>query len=308
MATKKAKSSKTSKSATKPKNTAKVAEESVSEVAEVEEVVEVISSEKDEATFKGFFGKKYEENESILTIFKSPKFYGALVGEVLGTLLITMLLLSFQLVGMSSIATAAIVLIAIYVAVYAFSGASLNPIITAGMMASRRMSVIRGVMYIIAEIVGAWVAWLIFNGFYLAAGDTAGYEVPTLTAVGEDQFWIFAMIELLGAVVIAFFYARALKYKKSAFTFGAVVAGGVAVATMIGFVVSVAFFSLQNNFVFNPASALMMGIFPTTGESFGEVFGGIMQALSIYAIIPMLGGIAGFCISDITARLSGSRD
>ena len=112
------------------------------------------------------------------------------------------------------------------------------------------------------------------------------------------------MIELLGAIIIAFFFARAIKYKRSVFTFAATVAGGFSIAIMIGFVVSAAFFGLQSNFTFNPAAALMFQIFPTSGDGFGEIVGGICQALSVYAILPMIGGVIGFYISDFTSKLS----
>jgi glycerol uptake facilitator-like aquaporin len=197
----------------------------------------------------------------------------------------------------------AFAIIAILIAVYAFSGAFLNPIITVGMMATRRVSVIRGIMYIIAEIIGAWLGWLIFNGFHLAGGETA-YDIPTMSAIAEGGFWIVTMVELLGATIIGFFFARAIDYKRSVFTFAAVVAGGLALAVLIGYVVSAAFLGLSNNFVFNPSVALMMQIFPQAGESFGEILGGICQALSVYALVPMIGGIIGFYLSDFTKKLS----
>jgi glycerol uptake facilitator-like aquaporin len=307
MATKKPKTSKATKAkTTKPKTAAKTVEKSVSEAPKTNmvEETEVIASPKNgESCLRGFFAKKYEEKESILTIFKNHKFYGALLGEVIGTMLITLLLFAFMLVGITNLATSIFAVIAIFIAIYAFSGACLNPIIVVGMMASRRMSVIRGVMYIIAEIVGAWLAWLIFNSFHLAGGDTA-YDLPAMATIEEGQFWIFAMIELLGAIIIAFFFARAIKYKRSVFTFAATVAGGFSIAIMIGFVVSAAFFGLQSNFTFNPAAALMFQIFPTSGDGFGEIVGGICQALSVYAILPMIGGVIGFYISDFTSKLS----
>lgn len=301
MATKKPKSSAKSKTvkSTKPKATKSVA----SETKRVEKT-EVIASGAKKSCFCGFFSKKYEENESILTIFKNPKFYGALIGEIIGTGLITLLLFSLSLMGLSSVATYSFAVIAVLIGVYAFSGACLNPIVTAGMMATRRMSVIRGVMYIVAEVIGAWLGWLIFNSFHLAGGDTA-YEIPTMAAVAEGKFMIVAMVELMGAVILAFLFARALKYKKSIFTFAATVAGGYAFIMVVAYVISAAFLGLNNNFIFNPASALMFQIFPTSGENFGEIFGGICQALSIYALIPMIGGIAGFYLSDFTSKLSG---
>ena len=313
MATKKPKSSsaKTKAKTTKPKTASTTTEKVVSEAPEKIEKVETkaevktetISSKSDKPSFSGFFAKKYEEKESILTIFKNPKFYGALLGEIIGTALITLLLFALSLMGLSSIATYSFAVIAIFVGIYAISGACLNPIITAGMMATRRMSVIRGVMYIIAEVVGAWLGWLIFNSFHLAGGDSA-YAVPTISQIAEGNFGIVAAIEFMAAVIVAFFYARAIKYKRSVFTFAAVVAGGFAFVMVVSYVVSAAFLSLQNNFIVNPAAALMFQIFPTSGENFGEIFGGICQALSVYAILPMLGGVIGFYCSDFMAKLS----
>ena len=300
MATKKPKSSakstvKTIAKTTKPKTTAaKTEEKPVSEAPKTNEK---------KSCFAGFFGKKYEENESILTIFKNHKFYGALLGEVIGTALLAMVFFSLLFVGVANIATFIFGVIAVIIAVYAFSGACLNPIVAVGMMASRRMSVIRGVMYIIAEIVGAWLGWLILNSFHLAGGETAT-EIQALTAVGEGQFWMFAMVELFGAVIIAFMFARALKYKRSVFTFGATVAGGLALAFFLGYIVSGAFFGLQNNFAFNPAIALMSQIFPTAGENFGEIMGGVCQALTIYVLFPAIGGVCGFYLSDFAGKLS----
>ena len=307
MATKKPKASakSTKTKTTKPKTAAKTTVKPVSEAPKTKTVEETKSVNTKKSCFKGFFAKKYEEKESILTVFKSHKFYGALLGEVIGTAFMTMILFSLTFTGLHQMASyTGFAIIAVYVAIYAFSGACLNPIITVGMMASRRMSVIRGFMYLIAEVIGAWVGWLILNSFHLAGGEIAN-EVPAMSAIGENQFWIFAMIELLGAIIIAFFFARALAYKRSVFTFGAIVAGGIILATFIGIIVSAVFVGLSNNFAFNPAAALMLQIFPTAGESFGEILGGICQALSVYALLPMIGGVLGFYLSDFTAKLAG---
>lgn len=308
MATKKSKSSNKSTKAktTKQKSAIKTAEKTEQEVnKKTEQTVKAETKEttKTKSCFSGFFAKKYEGKESILTIFKDHKFYGSLLGEVIGTMLVSLLLFSVLLMGIANIASYAFTLIAILIAVYAFSGACLNPLITAGMMASRRMSVVRGVMYIIAEVLGAWLGWLVFNAFQLAGGETA-YTMPTMTAVEEGKFLITALIELMGAIIVAFFFARALKYKRSVFTFGAVVTGGLALAILTGYVVSAAFLSLSNNFIFNPSVAMMLQIFPTAGENFGEILGGICQALAIYALFPMAGGVIGFYLSDFMSKLS----
>ena len=301
MATKKSNKSKSKKDiSAKSQSAAKTVTKTELEAPKTNMVVKTDSKK---SCFSGFFAKKYDEKESILTVFKNHKFYGALLGEVIGTLVLALVLFSASLMGVASLATYSFAVIAILIAVYAFSGACLNPIITVGMMASRRMSVIRGVMYIIAEILGAWLGWLIFNGFHLAGGETA-YDVPAVVAIEEGQFWLYAMVELLRAVIIAFFAARALKYKRSVFTFAATITGGIVVAILVGYVVSAAFLGLSNNFVMNPAVAMMMQIFPTSGENFGEILGGICQALSVFAIIPMIGGVCGFYLSDFASKLA----
>ena len=307
-ATKSTAKSTAKKAVSKPKTTVKTAAKTVAKpVSEAPEITnKVEETKKSESIFKGFFSKKYEEKESILTIFKKPKLYGALLGEMIGSLLVTMFLFCLISINVANMAMFVPIYVGIVVAVFAFSGAQINPIITAGMMATRRVSVIRGVLYIIAQIVGAWLGWMILNAFHIAGGDTA-YPVPAMSAIVEDGFWNIAMIEALGAVIISFFFARALAYKRSVFTFAFIIAGGLAFAALLGYIICNADFGLQGtgNFIFNPATALMLQIFPTTGENFGEVIGGVLQALSAFAIIPMIAGVVGFYISDFTSRLSG---
>ena len=209
-----------------------------------------------------------------------------------------------MLMGIASTATYAFAIIAILIAIYAISGAFLNPIITIGMIASRRVSVIRGIMYIIAEIAGAWLGWLVFNAFHLAGGESA-YDIAAISEIAEGGFWTTALIEFIGAIIISFFFTRALKYKRSVFTFAVTVTGGLVLAILVGYVISAAFLGLNNNFIYNPALAMMMQIFPTSGDNFGQIIGGICQALSIYALIPMIGGVLGTYCSDFTAKLSG---
>ena len=293
MATKKSKTSTLSSSKTKSTNS-KPAERATTAVK---------ASTTKGHCLSGFFARKYEGRESITTVFKDHKFYGALLGEVVGTALLALLLFALVPMGIANIALYIFALIAILIAVYSFSGACLNPIIAVGMMATRRISVIRGIMYIIAEIIGAWIAWLIFSACGAMAGEAA-YEGVAMASIAEGGFWPVALIELFGAFLIGFFFSRALEYKRSVFTFAAVAAGGFALAVLIGYVASVAYFSLQNNFIFNPAAALMMQIFPQSGADFGEVFGGICQALSIYVILPMIGGVIGFWLSDFNRMIS----
>ena len=208
---------------------------------------------------KEFFARKGDPNENILTIFKDTKIIGAIIGEIIGTGLVTAVALTLGLFNPLYLIFA---YIGITAGVFALSGAHLNPLVTAGMMASRRVSAIRGVLYIIAQLIGAWLGFLIVSAFYHAGIDSGNISaeatlLPTLTAAdglaanveGFSFFWPITMIEFIGAIIIAFFFARALSYKRSVFTFSATVAGGLALAIVVGYVVSAAFILLTERVI-----------------------------------------------------------
>ena len=293
------KSKKTTKKSSKPASKATAAKkEKVAKV--VEAPVEVQTSKN---PFKGFFACKYDSNETITTIFKSPKIYGAILGEVIGTMLLTLILLTL---GVYQPLYVMFGVIAISAAVLAFSGANLNPLVTVGMMVTRRMSVIRGVVYMLSQVLGAWFAYLISSAFLSAAGDAASVELPTMASVASEKFWVITMIEFVAAIMIAFFFARAYAYKRSTLTFAAIYGTGICVSLLFAIVVSSSFLGLQNNFIVNPAAAFMYQVLPTGGENFGAVFGDICLALATYVVFPMLGGVIGFAISDVATKLSGN--
>ena len=289
MATTKSKKTSTRKTSTKPKTA------TVKTVAPQTKTVATNTN-----PMKGFFARKGDKTENILTIFKRPQIYGAILGEIIGTMLLSLLMFTL---GLYQPLYVMFGMVAITMAVYGLSGAHLNPLITVGAMATRRVSAIRGVLYIIAQIIGAWFGLLIANAF-IVAGENA-VELPAMAAVADGQFWLVTLIEFMGATVFGFFFARALSYKRSALTFAVTVALGFTVALLFLIVVSSNFVSLQNNFMINPAISMMYQIFPTSGESFGAIFGEICLALVTYVIFPILGGVIGFFLSDVTSRLSG---
>ncbi len=327
MATTKAKSTKkpaakkvaAKKPAPKSKTTAKAAKVAPKAAAvkatKVGAVKTKIVSEK-KNPIKEFFARKGDPNENILTIFKDTKIIGAIIGEIIGTGLVTAVALTLGLFNPLYLIFA---YIGITAGVFALSGAHLNPLVTAGMMASRRVSAIRGVLYIIAQLLGAWLGFLIISAFYHAGIDSGNISaeatmLPTLTAAdgiaanveGFSFFWPITMIEFIGAIIIAFFFARALDYKRGAFTFAAVVAGGVFLAMLFAVVISGNFLGIQQNiFIMNPAAAFMYGVLPASAEGMDSLFGQLMPMLVTYVIFPIVGGVLGFYISDLANKLSG---
>ena len=294
------KSKKTTKKSSKPASKTSTAK--TTKVEKVEKKVEApVATQTSKNPFKGFFACKYDSNETITTIFKSPKIYGAIIGEIVGTMLLTLILLTLGIFQPLYIMFG---VIAISAAVLAFSGANLNPLVTVGMMVTRRMSAIRGVIYIISQVIGAWFAYLIASAFLNAAGGTA--ELPKMATLDPEKFWVITMVEFVAAIMIAFFFARAYAYKRSTLTFAAIYGTGICVSLLFAIVVSTTFLGFQTNtFIVNPAAALMYQVLPVGGEDFGGVLGDICLALATYVVFPMIGGIIGFAISDITSKLSG---
>ena len=293
MATAKSKKAKATskKSSTKPKTTSVA--KSVKETKP-----EVITTKKGMGKF---FARKFDAKENILTIFKSQKIYGAILGELLGTMLLAIILLTL---GIYQPLYVMFGLIAITVAVFGLSGANLNPFITVGMLATRRMSAIRGTLYIVAQVLGAWLGLLLVSAFAGAAGSQSGVTIPKMAELADKTFWTVTMIEMVGAAIFAFFFARALTQKQNVLTFAAVIGCGLLMTIVFAVVVS-GYFKLQGNFIFNPAIAIMYQILPNGGDSFGDIIGKVFKALTTYAILPMIGGVVGFYLADLAGFLAG---
>lgn len=282
---------------------------------EKKETAKVITVAAKANPVKEFFARKFDANENILTIFKSGKIFGALIGELLGTAAITAIVLTL---GLNPIYVV-FAYLGITLAVFKLSGANLNPVITAGMLATRRMSAIRGVLYLIAQILGAWIAYLVVNAF-LQAGIATG-NVQSTTALpalatadsitvateGASYFWAITMIEFIGAIIFAFIFARALAYKRSSFTFAATVAAGMFTAILFALTISMNYLGISQEYtyVLNPATAVVYGLFPSSAEGFDALMQALMPMLVSYVIFPVLGGIVGFYASDIAGKLSG---
>ena len=308
---------KVEKKSKKADKEAKKAEKKAEKVKtdEKKETAKVITVAAKANPVKEFFARKFDASENILTIFKSGKIFGALIGELLGTAAISAIVLTL---GLNPIYVV-FAYLGITLAVFKLSGANLNPVITAGMLATRRMSAIRGVLYLIAQVLGAWIAYLVVNAF-LQAGIATG-NVQSTTALpalatadsitvateGASYFWAITMIEFIGAIIFAFIFARALAYKRSSFTFAATVAAGMFTAILFALTISMNYLGISQEYtyVLNPATAVVYGLFPSSAEGFDALMQALMPMLVSYVIFPVLGGIVGFYASDIAGKLSG---
>ena len=298
------------------KKAAKVADKKAKKTAKVI-TKKAITSEKTPSKVKTFFARKGNEDENILTIFRDTKIIGAILGEIVGVAVITMIALTL---GLFNPLYMILAYVGITAAVVKLSGAHLNPIVTAGMMASRRVSAIRGVIYIISQILGAWIGFWIINSLHkagIASGniEEATSALPTLAqsddlagaTEGYSLLGAVRIIEFIGAIIIAFFFARAQRVKKDTAAFAITVASGVFIAMIIAVVVNSNFFMLQSNtFVLNPAVGMVYGIFPSSADGFDALMSALLPMLITYVILPVIGGILGFYLSDFATILEGA--
>ena len=298
------------------KKAAKVADKKTKKTAKVI-TKKAITSEKTPSKVKTFFARKGNEDENILTIFRDTKIIGAILGEIVGVAVITMIALTL---GLFNPLYMILAYVGITAAVVKLSGAHLNPIVTAGMMASRRVSAIRGVIYIISQILGAWIGFWIINSLHkagIASGniEEATSALPTLAqsddlagaTEGYSLLGAVRIIEFIGAIIIAFFFARAQRVKKDTAAFAITVASGVFIAMIIAVVVNSNFFMLQSNtFVLNPAVGMVYGIFPSSADGFDALMSALLPMLITYVILPVIGGILGFYLSDFATILEGA--
>lgn len=255
-----------------------------------------------------FFGKKYEGQENILTIFDSKKIVAVILAEVIGTMLLTMVLLSASIVTSLLPVYIWVALLSMPIALMVFSGSHFNPILTVGMMASRRISVSRGVVYIISQLIGAWFGFMVINAFRMSAGENAA-ELPTLHL--EKMVGLVLSLELMGAIIVSFFFARAQAFRRSALTYGIMVVSGFMTALFIIFCMAqitgtadaTTGQTVTAGYILNPALALVYQAIPTSVEN-GNLFAAIVQAICVYMILPMVGGVIGFYLSDLMKKLN----
>lgn len=214
----------------------------------------------------------------------------ASIAEFIGTFLLTAVVLSTQ--GSAIVVFFAVV--AIVLAVGAVSGSYINPLLTVGAWATKRISHARAGSYLVAQVLGAMMALVVVNGFVSAAPQVSeqnamlGQQSAVIfkaSAIVEGKEWFVLAAELLGALVFAFAFAAAVRERsRVARSFG--IGGGLLVALVIStYCVSVVGMS---GTILNPAVATAM-----------QAFSWDLWPILIYAITPLVGGVLGFALNDL---------
>ncbi len=197
-------------------------------------------------------------------------------------------------------------LIAIVLAIGLASGAHVNPAITIGAWATRRIDSVRAVAYLVSQVLGAMAALVIISAFVGAAPETAANsqmalfgqaatpEVFKLGEIMKDKEWLLLAAELIGTALFAFGFAAVSRDKNRA-----AVALGVSGSLFIGLTVASYLAGVAtgaaNNMgpaVLNPAVATaLQGL---AGTSFTNLW-----PLAIFLVAPAIGGVIGFGLRDL---------
>lgn len=195
-------------------------------------------------------------------------------------------------------------LVAVVLIVGAVSGAHVNPLVTIGAWVTRKIGSVRALVYIVAQILGAMLAFAVLSAFVNGAAEVTK-EAAMYGQVGAHLFetakvpagkeWGILAAELLGSVIFAYAFAAARRTADkvaAAFTIGfglflALIVAGLGSAAIIG-----------GAAILNPAVAIAVQAF-TNGENSVEFWN-----IAIYAIIPLFGGVIGFALNDLIAKNS----
>lgn len=235
--------------------------------------------------------KKGEKNEkSFLDEISKPSFISAVVLEFIGTfLLAAAVVLSNGQPITIMFALTAIVLIA-----GGISGAYVNPLLTVGAWVTRRINTVKAIFYIVAQVLGAMVAFMLLNAFVNAsevsqqAAQIYGQQKATLftaSVIPKDKEMLVLAAELIGSFIFAFSVATITADKKNNSTAKALGVGGS--LFLAAFISSSLAASIQASTIINPAIAFTVQAFTVSEQN-------IPFAIAIYVGAALIGGILGF--------------
>lgn len=227
-------------------------------------------------------------------VVKDMPIIGALAIEFIGAFILTAvfvetqgnpLYIAFALIG---------------IVLFTGSVTAANPAMTIGALVTNRLSWLRTCGYIVVQLLGASVAYVVLNAFLNAtdpaAGAAAGAAAPSLLHAAElikgKELYLF-WVEVLGATVLALGVASAFRNKRNktvaAFAAGFALLSALAIALTL--CSSLSQLLTESNVIqtfLNPAIAFAAG-----GLSWN------VWPLVIYVLAPVLGGIIGFLIQDL---------
>lgn len=238
-----------------------------------------------------------KDKETFSNAFMKPAFIGALLAEFVGTFFLA----SGIIAGQGQPLILFFLLTAIVLVIGNVSGAHVNPLISFGAWATKRISSVRLFGYVLAQVLGAMLAFIVLNAFVSQAPEPTAQQVAygqsvslfTAAALPSGQELVVLFAELLGSIIFAFAVASVTADKKKNETSVALgVGGGLFVAALIaGSSAAV----ISATAIINPAVAISLQAFSIEGTN-------TTWAIAIYAVTAIVGGIIGFALSSVIEK------
>jgi len=226
--------------------------------------------------------------------FSRSPIFGAAIAELIGTFLLAAVVVAtsgqplFVMFG----------LVGIVLAIGAFSGAHVNPLLTVGAWVTRKITGVRALAYVVAQALGALLALVVLSAFVQQAPATdpqmamlgqGATDLFKAAVIPEGKEWAVLFAELLGSTIFAFAVASALRTKEK---IGAAFTVGIGLYTALLIAGSAAVL-VGGGAIINPAVAIAL-----------QAFSGLKDVwpIVIYALIPLIGGVIGFALNDVLNR------
>lgn len=194
----------------------------------------------------------------------------ALVAEFLGAGVLTLLVLSVQrsTIGVPFFVAiaAGLTVTAMMFTVASVSGGHFNPAITLGLWTARKVTTARAIVYIAAQLLGAWAAYYLYTYFVH----------NSLQPIGGHYSGRILVAEAVGTGIFAFGWASALYQRYSA----AVTASVAGLTYMLGIIAA----SSASIGLLNPALALGTRAWVWGTYVLGPVLGAII-GINLYGLL-----------------------
>jgi glycerol uptake facilitator-like aquaporin len=230
-------------------------------------------------------------NRSARFSFSRSPLVVALLAEFVGTFMFA----SAVVAGQGQPILVLFALAGVVLAVGALSGAHVNPAITLGAWVTRRITGIKALGYVVAQVLGAMLALVVLQAFVDGApkaeaadmfSSGGATELFKAAALPEGKEWYVFFAELLGATILGFAVANALSEVRERTAAALTVGLGIFVALMVA---GSAAAYIGATAILNPAVAISL-----QAINFSNVW-----PLGVYVLGAGLGGVVGFILYDL---------
>ena len=221
----------------------------------------------------------------------STPLVGALIAEFIGTFALA----GAVIAGQGQPILVFFALTGVVLTIGTISGGYVNPALVLGAWVTRRLSGMRALAYIVAEIIGAMLALVILDAYVNNAPATAGAsalgasaaaQLFKAAAIPQGKEWFIFLSEFVGAIIFGFAVAGATREKKERTAAALTVGLGAFLGLMMA---GSAAAMLGGSAILNPALAVAL-----QAIDFASVW-----PIMVYVVGAGLGGIIGFVLYDL---------